>query len=168
MFVIGADGSLYERKWDKVEWVWKGHRHPMQDHGVWTHLHKLLPTRPVFVSESLITAVMVSGQLASLVLRKQTLDWEVRVNTDSVCVCVFTILNNFLWQVYDVPVTGIKPRQSYLSFRPMLSTDVEVDDVIVPIPVAADETDALADYCSNLVGALDHCVFGQHTRRLPV
>ena len=80
MFIVSADGSLYERKWNHA-WIWTAHGHPLPRRGLHRHAsniqYTLLPARPAYISETLIVCVLRSGQLAGRVFRVHNWEWEV-------------------------------------------------------------------------------------------
>ena len=97
MYVIGVDGRLYERLWhaDSDSWQWRPHGHPISTtlqsvkppttaakrtvkrKTLRTPGHKLLPARPVVVSEHIVVCLLLSGQQAARVVKGNSWDWEV-------------------------------------------------------------------------------------------
>jgi hypothetical protein len=60
-----------------------------------------------------------------------------------------------IWQIYDVPVTALKPWDSYEAFALPSQDDFGHGSLLADV---ADTTDVLAEFCSPVENSIDHCV----------
>jgi len=146
MFMVGTDGTLYERTW-RGAWVWVPHGRPgspTMPPAVHSGLYNLLPARPVVVSEGLVVCVMVSGQVGARGYDGHR--W-------------------WGWEVYDVPISGVKPAHTYNALVPLVAAHGSSEEGNALAAVADEngysEGGVVADFCSGNPVSANHCVFGR-------
>ena len=66
-----------------------------------------------------------------------------------------------------MPVTAMRPQSSYKSFVALQAPHFQgLQDITAQHSsnrvVVVDDNDVIGDYCSDVPGSVDHCVFGKH------